>query len=124
MSGDFSRKTFDPSKDFSLVRMQQGRLFVDADWNEQGDILRRSDRDTATDVIGHSGFPEGDAGFGLIVDAVTDTLILEPGTGYVAGVRHVTGALQTFNVVKLSGNGANVHGASWTARRWPMAMCS
>ena len=110
MSGDFSRKTFDPAKDFSLVRMQQGRLFVDADWNEQGDILRRSDRDTAADVIGHSGFPEGDAGFGLIVDATTDTLILTPGTGYVAGVRHVTGALHTFNVVKLSGNGAN---ATW-----------
>ena len=110
MTGDFSRKTFDPAKDFSLVRMQQGRLFADADWNEQGDILRRSDRDTAADVIGHSGFPEGDAGFGLIVDAATDTLVLTPGTGYVAGVRHVTGAPQPFNVIKVSGNGAN---ATW-----------
>ena len=110
MTGDFSRRTFDPTKDFSLVRMQQGRLFTDADWNEQGDILRGSDRDTAADVIGHSGFPEGDAGFGLIVDAATDTLILTHGTGYVAGVRHVTGTPQAFNVVKNSGNAAN---ATW-----------
>ncbi len=107
MTGDFSRKTFDPAKDFSLVRMQQGRLFTDADWNEQGDILRRSDRDTAADVIGHSGFPEGDAGFELIVDAATDTLILTPGTGYVAGVRHVTGAPPAFQVVQQSGTGGN-----------------
>jgi hypothetical protein len=110
MTGDFSRKTFDPAKDFSLVRMQQGRLFTDADWNEQGDILRSSDRETAIDVIGHSGFPEGDAGFGLIFDVAADTLILTPGTGYVAGVRHVTGAPQEFSVVKLSGNGAD---ATW-----------
>ncbi len=58
MSGDFSRNTFFPKKGDSLVRMQQGRLFTDADWNEQGDHLRASDRDTATDVIGHAGFPE------------------------------------------------------------------
>ncbi len=107
MTGDFSRKTFDPAKNFSLVRMQQGRLFTDADWNEYGDILRRSDRDTASDVIGHSGFPEGDAGFGLIVDAATDTLILTPGTGYAAGVRHVADLPQAFNVVKVSGAGGN-----------------
>ncbi len=107
MAGDFSRKTFAPHKDFSLVRMQQGRLFSDADWNEQGDILRSSDRETTADVIGHSGFPEDDAGFGLIADAATDTLIVTPGSGYVAGVRHVAGAPHRVNAVKISGNGPN-----------------
>ena len=110
MTGDFSKKTFDPSKNFSLVQMQQGRLFTDADWNEQGEILRSSDRDTAADVIGHSGFPEGDAGFGLIIDPTTNSLILTPGTGYVAGVRHIIATPQAFNVVEEPGNGGN---ATW-----------
>ena len=35
MKGDFSRLTFDPTKHFSGVRMQQGRVQLDADWNEQ-----------------------------------------------------------------------------------------
>ena len=36
--GDFSRDTFDPSKHFLRVLMQQGRVSLDADWNEQTDI--------------------------------------------------------------------------------------
>ncbi len=39
MKGDFSRLTFDPRKNFSSVLMQQGRVQLDADWNEQGAIL-------------------------------------------------------------------------------------
>lgn len=34
MSGDYSRFTFDPHNDFSGVLMQQGRVQLDADWNE------------------------------------------------------------------------------------------
>jgi len=44
MSGDYSRKTFDPLRDFSGVLMQQGRVQLDADWNELvGIISRRMD---------------------------------------------------------------------------------
>ena len=35
MKGDFSRLTFDPKKHYRRVLMQQGRVQVDADWNEQ-----------------------------------------------------------------------------------------
>ncbi|MGB3300222.1 MAG: DUF6519 domain-containing protein [Phormidesmis sp.] len=38
MKGDFTRSTFRSSKHYSSVRMQQGRLQIDADWNEQADI--------------------------------------------------------------------------------------
>ena len=38
MKGDFSRRTFDPQKHFSRVLMQQGRVQLDADWNEQAAI--------------------------------------------------------------------------------------
>ena len=33
--GDFTRDTFNPLKHFSRVLMQQGRVQLDADWNEQ-----------------------------------------------------------------------------------------
>ena len=38
MKGDFTRDTFKKEKHYSGVRMQQGRVQVDADWNEQVDI--------------------------------------------------------------------------------------
>ncbi|OMQ35362.1 DUF6519 domain-containing protein [Ensifer sp. 1H6] len=107
MTGDISRKTFDRAKDFSLVRMQQGRLFADADWNEQGDILRASDREAAADIIGPAGFPEEDAGFGLLPDAGTGTLVITPGTGYVAGVRHVVRWPTAYTLTRQSGTGGN-----------------
>ena len=39
MKGDFSRITFDPKKHYSRVLMQQGRVQLDADWNEQAAIF-------------------------------------------------------------------------------------
>ena len=109
MTGDFSRKTFDPAKDYSLVRMQQGRLFTDADWNEQADILRAGPRDTTADVIGHAGFPEDDPGFGLIPDPATGDLVITAGAGYVAGVRHEA-RTAPLRVVLAGGAGLN---ATW-----------
>ena len=35
MKSDKSRDTFHPEKHFSSVRLQQGRVLTDADWNEQ-----------------------------------------------------------------------------------------
>jgi uncharacterized membrane protein len=52
MKGDFSRSTFDPANNFTSVRMQQGRMQLDADWNEQMDILLhllRAQADAMTD---------------------------------------------------------------------------
>ena len=39
MKGDFTRDTFDPTRHFSRVLMQQGRVQLDADWNEQTAIV-------------------------------------------------------------------------------------
>ena len=41
MKGDFSRISFDPANRFSRVLTQQGRVTLDADFNEQADILLR-----------------------------------------------------------------------------------
>ncbi len=52
MKGDFSRNTFDASKHFSRVLMQQGRAQLDADWNEQASISLHYLRMLATDLVG------------------------------------------------------------------------
>ena len=65
MKGDFTRSTFRREKHYSGVRMQQGRVQLDADWNEQVDVQAYLDRTTRYDVIGPCGAPRGDAGFAL-----------------------------------------------------------
>ncbi len=71
MKADLSRDTFRKPKHYSSVRMQQGRVQVDADWNEQLDIIgHRSDTETV-DVIGRCGAPLAAAGFHLVA-AVAD----------------------------------------------------
>lgn len=64
MQGDFSRFTFDPLKGFSRVLLQQGRVLLDADWNEQGDILLHLLRTLGADLIGPHGGPRGNCAFG------------------------------------------------------------
>jgi hypothetical protein len=38
MSSDISRQRFNPANDFSSVLMQQGRVQLDADWNEWNEM--------------------------------------------------------------------------------------
>ena len=39
MTGDFTRDTFRPAMAYSAVRMQQGRLFTDADWKDRKSVV-------------------------------------------------------------------------------------
>jgi hypothetical protein len=57
MSGDYSRKTFDPRRDFSGVLMQQGRVQLDADWNELVALVDRRLRAETTDIVGECVVP-------------------------------------------------------------------
>ena len=41
MSGDYSRHRFDARNDYAGVWMQQGRVQLDADWNEWAELLDR-----------------------------------------------------------------------------------
>lgn len=70
MKSDSSRFTFDQRKHFSSVRMQQGRVQVDADWNEQSDIATHRVETEALDVIGPCGAPQHYPAF-HIVDAIS-----------------------------------------------------
>lgn len=50
--GDFTRDTFEKLNHFSRVLMQQGRVQLDADWNEQVDILLYYLRTLMVDLVG------------------------------------------------------------------------
>lgn len=54
MSFDNSRYTFDPRNDYSGVVMEQGRVQVDADWNEWLAEISRRTRAEALDTLGDS----------------------------------------------------------------------
>jgi hypothetical protein len=71
MKGDFTRMTFDPRKHYNGVRMQQGRVQLDADWNENLEILLHRIQTETIDVIGECGVPIHNAGFGVVTNFST-----------------------------------------------------
>ncbi|MFI0975414.1 DUF6519 domain-containing protein [Streptomyces sp. NPDC021093] len=93
MKGDFTRRTFDRRDHYRAVLLQQGRVQLDADWNEQADIWAHLAQQTADDTIGAHGGPLPGAGM-----AVTDAggarpsgtapmdLRISAGRYYVGGV--------------------------------------
>lgn len=68
MKNDITRNTFDAVKHFSRVLIQQGRVQLDADWNEQVSILLNYLRALTSDLLGPGAGPEGACGFELVVD--------------------------------------------------------
>lgn len=72
MKGDFTRDTFDRTKHYSRVLMQQGRVQLDADWNEQTAILLHYLRTLATDVFGPHAGPADGSGFEIIMKGTPD----------------------------------------------------
>ena len=86
MTGDFSRNSQDPTKSYTGVLMQQGRVQVDADWNEQLALAQhRTDIETV-DVIGPCGTPMGEDGFGISLTPANDDFFIHPGRYYVGGL--------------------------------------
>lgn len=84
MKGDFSRLTFDQTKHYSAVLKQQGRVDLDADWNEQQAINRHRIETEAADVIGCCGAPSRSPGFRITTDGTT--LLISKGRIYVDGI--------------------------------------
>ena len=67
MKGDFTRFTFEPRKRYTSVLMQQGRLQLDADWNEQISIQNYLQQRQAQDMIGEAaGTPATESGFQIL----------------------------------------------------------
>ena len=85
MSGDFTRSTFDPQKNFTAVLHEAGGLVVDADLNEQRHIELHDERQARIDIIGRAGAPEGAAG--LEITPAGGDLTIGAGRYYLDGIR-------------------------------------
>ncbi len=105
MTGEFTRNSFRPDRHYTAVRLQQGRVLLDADWNEQADIARWYERQANADIIGPAGFPEDAPGFALT--PVPGDLIISPGRAYVAGRLLVNPEPPRVSLQIVSGSGAN-----------------
>ncbi len=94
MKGDFSRTTFAPEKDFLRVMLQQGRVLVDADWNEQVAILLHYLQTLTKDVLGQYAVVPHDLSARIREDRqrdvwgfqVLENLTITEGRAYVDGV--------------------------------------
>ncbi|HSQ11740.1 MAG TPA: DUF6519 domain-containing protein, partial [Candidatus Deferrimicrobium sp.] len=85
MSGDYSRQRFDVKHDFTGVLMQQGRVQLDADWNELVAILDRRLRAETTDIIGKSTVPK-ETPEGFRIQLAAGVLTIGRGRIYVDGL--------------------------------------
>ena len=75
MSSDISRQRFNPANNFSSVLMQQGRVQLDADWNEWTEILDRRWRSETIDIIGRCVVPrETPEGFAIVLSGGSLTI--------------------------------------------------
>lgn len=87
MKGDFTRFTHDPTKHYTGVLKQQGRVDLDVDWNELVAIDAHLRETTNRDVIGHCGIPKYGGGFRIdFVDDTEQDLTISPGRIYVDGI--------------------------------------
>jgi len=104
MKGDFARVSFDPTLHYSQVFQQQGRVLLEADWNEQAHIQLHLLRTLVRDLVGPCWAAGG--GFAIASSSppnadgnstplpLTDWK-LAPGHFYVDGILCVNGAVHT-----------------------------
>jgi photosystem II stability/assembly factor-like uncharacterized protein len=142
MRGDFSRVTFHPENHFSGVLLQQGRVQLDAEFNEHVAIEAYRDRATARDVIGRAGAPIDGGGFAITVASMLcgvaagddawavgeDRTVLRSagatGQWTIEPVPAATGRLNAVDIAQASGWAVGdaaailrLAGTSWTSER-------
>jgi hypothetical protein len=86
MKGDFSRSTFRSDNHYSHVLIEQGRVQVDADWNEQQEILHHRLNTEAIEMIGQSGTSIKNNGFLISLSADGKSLTIGKGRFFVDGI--------------------------------------
>ena len=86
MPGDYSRKIFNRKKHYSAVLEQQGRVQLDADWNEQVDLQHYREQTASLDLVGKSGIPKNNGGFKVSINPNKTDLYIAPGRIYISGL--------------------------------------
>jgi hypothetical protein len=85
MSGDYSKWSFDPRRDYAAVLMQQGRVHTDADWNEWAATLTRRLQAGTLDTVGAAAVPRTTPD-GFRIEAAGGTINIGRGRMYVDGL--------------------------------------
>src|SRR5271170_2191510 len=85
MGSDRARVSYNPSQQYRSVVMQQGRVAVEADWNEAQLIASEETRLEALDLIGPAGTP--DNGYAISLTSGSFDFNIAPGSMYVSGMR-------------------------------------
>src|SRR5215211_7690758 len=86
MKGDFTSFRNGHHKGYTGVLRQQGRVDLDADWNEYVGIQEHLRRTIEKDVIGACGVPRHGGGFAVGLGAGGGDLTISPGRIYVDGI--------------------------------------
>jgi Family of unknown function (DUF6519)/Right handed beta helix region len=85
MHGDYTRMTFRPRKDPAGVLMQQGRVTLDADWNELVELVDRRFRAETVDALGRCYVSkETPSAFAITLSG--GALLIGRGRAYVDGL--------------------------------------
>jgi hypothetical protein len=97
MTSDRARVTYDPARRYHGVVAQQGRVSLEADWNEAQSITGAELAARTLDVVGRAGSPDRGYEITPVVDggSATGDLLVHAGTLYVGGQRvHLTLAMR------------------------------
>ncbi len=86
MKADLTRDTFNPLKHFTRVLMQQGRVQLDADWNEQAAILLHYLQTLAADLLGPHGGPSDGFQITQASNPLSKDFLINSGHYYVDGI--------------------------------------
>lgn len=106
MKGDYTRLSFDQTKQYRGVLMQQGRPQLDADWNEQVQIAEYRYAGFFRNLVGHSGAPRS-GGMELKLGGNNirgQYMTLSPGCYYVNGLLIENASTQTLPLPLLEEN--------------------
>src|SRR5690349_2878308 len=85
MASDRARVSYDPSRQYRSVVMQQGRVTLDADVNEEATLEQETLRAETLDIVGPAGTP--DNGFEITAAKELFDIHIGHGTMYVGGWR-------------------------------------
>lgn len=96
MKGDFTRDRFDPARNYTAVLNQQGRVTLDADWNEQASIQQHLMRTMIVDLMGPAAGPVDACGFGL-ADGKKEGVTVRAGDFALGAGRYYVGGLLVEN---------------------------